>query len=268
MGLFSTLFSHDHGQARPRPDHVTFTLSHASFAYDDGHVGLRDVTVTLDQRRIAVIGLNGSGKTTLLKLLDGALAPTSGSVTLTVGKDTMTPCGRKDRKRVERLVGRVRREEIPESFYRSESVAKALDERMRANHIADGERQARIGSLLAQLDLPLWRDRPADALDSEHRHLLAVGAALCADPIVLVADEPTKGLDEVSTARVARALFALDRQVVFATHDTSMITRPEIAIDRAILLDEGRIVFDSTPQDAVDAYADVIRRHRNRDIAV
>lgn len=264
MGFFSTLLSRDHGEAPARPDHVAYALSHVSFAYDDGHVGLHDVTVTLGQRRIAVIGLNGSGKTTLLKLLDGSLAPTAGSVTLTAGDERLTPAGRKDRKRAGRLVGCVRREEIPESFYRSDSIAKALDEHMRARHIADSERQARIGSLLAQLDLSLWRDRPADALDSEHRHLLAVGAALCLDPVVLVADEPTKGLDEVGTAHVARALFALDRQVVFATHDTAMITRPEYAIDRTIVLDEGRIIFDGAPADAVAAYTETIRDKRRR----
>ena len=63
---------------------------------------------------------------------------------------------------------------------------------------------------------------------------------------------------------MARALFALDRQVVFATHDTDMITRPEYAIDRALLLDGGRIVFDGSPQDAVTAYTDLIRRLRDR----
>ncbi|WP_052401091.1 ATP-binding cassette domain-containing protein [Bifidobacterium porcinum] len=262
MGIFSGLFSRR--DDTPRPDHVTFTLAQASYTYEDGNTGLHDTTLTLDTRRTAVIGLNGSGKTTLLKLLDGSLAPTSGSITICADEHTLHPGSRKDRKRVEQLIGCVRREEIPNSFYRSENIAKALDAHMQARHIADAERQARIGSLLAQLDLSVWRDRPADALDSEHRHLLAIAAALCLDPAVLVADEPTKGLDEIGTAHVARALFALDRQVVFATHDTDMITRPEYAIDRALLLDGGRIVFDGSPQDAVTAYTDLIRRLRDR----
>lgn len=49
---------------------------------------------------------------------------------------------------------------------------------------------------------------------------------------MIVADEPTKGLDEVASAHVAKALFSYDKQVVFATHDTELITRAEYAIDR------------------------------------
>lgn len=262
MGMFSGLFARR--VDIPRPDHVTFTLAHAAYTYEDGHTGLRDTTLTLDTRRTAIIGLNGSGKTTLLKLLDGSLSPTSGSLIITAGDKILEPGSRKERKSIERLVGCVRREEIPNSFYRSDSIAKALDAHMQARHVADSERQTRIGTLLAELDLSAWRDRPADALDSEHRHLLAIAAALCLDPPVLVADEPTKGLDEIGTAHVARALFALDRQVVFATHDTDMITRPEYAIDRTLLLQDGSIVFDGSARDAVAAYADMIRSMRER----
>ncbi|MDY5367326.1 ATP-binding cassette domain-containing protein, partial [Bifidobacterium sp.] len=128
MGIFSGLFSR--GDDTPRPDHVTFTLAQASYTYEDGNTGLHDTTLTLDTRRTAVIGLNGSGKTTLLKLLDGSLAPTSGSVTICAGEHTLHPGSRKDRKRVEQLIGCVRREEIPNSFYRSENIAKALDAHM------------------------------------------------------------------------------------------------------------------------------------------
>ena len=47
--------------------------------------------------------------------------------------------------------------------------------------------------------------------------------------------------------------------MIFATHDTDMIRRPEYAIDRTLVLDDHRIVFDGTPQDAVSFYEDLIR---------
>ena len=74
-----------------------------------------------------------------------------------------------------------------------------------------------------------------------------------------MADEPTTGLDEIGTAHVARALFGYNKQVVFATHDTEMIVRPEYAIDRTLVLDDHRIVFDGAPADAVAFYNELVR---------
>lgn len=102
--------------------------------------------------------------------------------------------------------------------------------------------------------------QPASALDSEKRHLLAIASALSFSPAAIVADEPTKGLDEIGSAHVARALFGYDKQVVFATHDVEMLTRPVYAIDRVLVLDEHRIVFDGAPAEAAAYYNDLIRR--------
>ena len=46
---------------------------------------------------------------------------------------------------------------------------------------------------------------------------------------------------------------------MFATHDTEMIVRPEYAIDRTLVLDDHRIVFDGAPADAVAFYNDLVR---------
>ena len=54
-------------------------------------------------------------------------------------------------------------------------------------------------------------------------------------PAAIVADEPTKGLDEIGSSHVAKALFGYNKQVIFATHDVDMITRPQYAIDRALV---------------------------------
>ena len=71
MGLFDSLF----GKDEALPSQVTFTLDQAGHTYEDGSVGLlpTSLTITPDDRRVAVIGLNGAGKTTLLKLLDGTM---------------------------------------------------------------------------------------------------------------------------------------------------------------------------------------------------
>ena len=80
--------------------------------YEDGNIGLEATTldITPDSKRVAVIGLNGAGKTTLLKLLDGALAATSGTVRIEADGTAYDPAVKRDLKHVEDLVGRVRRD--------------------------------------------------------------------------------------------------------------------------------------------------------------
>ncbi len=155
--------------------------------------------------------------------------------------------------------GRVRREEIPNAYYKAASIREAIDLPLKKHKVPESERQAIIGNLFAHFDLASVAREPASALDSEKRHLLAIAAALSFSPAAIVADEPTKGLDEVASARVAKALFSYDKQVVFATHDTDLIVRPEYAIGRVLVVDDHRVVFDGTPREAVDFYTDLVR---------
>lgn len=257
MGLWDAL--RNRKPAAPAPRALTFALSEAGYTYEDGNIGIEPVSLTIAERRVAIIGLNGSGKTTLLKLLDGTIVATAGSVTLTGGDEVLNPAVKRDVRRIEDIVGRVRREEIPNSYYRAATIAEAIDQPLKQHKVPESERQAIIGNLFAHFNLSGVSRQPASALDSEHRHLLAIASALSFSPSTIVADEPTKGLDEIGTAHVAKALFSYNKQVVFATHDTAMIVKPEYAIDRTLVLDEHRIVFDGTPSDAVAFYTDLIR---------
>lgn len=258
MVFFDSLFS----SKRPEATHdVTFTLDQAGHTYEDGNVGLEptSLTITPESKRVAVIGLNGSGKTTLLQLLDGALSATSGSVRIDANGAAYDPSVKRDLKRIESMIGRVRREEIPNSYYKADSIREAIDEPLKKHKVPESERQAIIGNLFAHFDLAAVAREPASALDSEKRHLLAIASALSFSPAVIVADEPTKGLDEVASAHVAKALFSYDKQVVFATHDTELITRAEYAIDRTLVVDDHQVVFDGGPHEAVAFYTDLIR---------
>ena len=258
MGFFDSLFS----SKRPEATHdVTFTLDQAGHTYEDGNVGLEptSLTITPESKRVAVIGLNSSGKTTLLQLLDGALSATSGSVRIDANGAAYDPSVKRDLKRIESMIGRVRREEIPNSYYKADSIREAIDEPLKKHKVPESERQAIIGNLFAHFDLAAVAREPASALDSEKRHLLAIASALSFSPAVIVADEPTKGLDEVASAHVAKALFSYDKQVVFATHDTELITRVEYAIDRTLVVDDHQVVFDGGPHEAVAFYTDLIR---------
>lgn len=153
--------------------------------YEDGNIGLEATTldITPDSKRVAIIGLNGAGKTTLLKLLDGALTATSGTARIEADGTAYDPAVKRDLKHVEDLVGRVRREEIPNAYYKAASIREAIDLPLKKHKVPESERQAIIGNLFAHFDLASVAREPASALDSEKRHLLAIAAALSFSPL-------------------------------------------------------------------------------------
>ena len=160
MGLFDALFA---GKRSVPASEATFILDKAGHVYDDGNVGLRDATITItpSNRRVAVIGLNGSGKTTLLKLLDGALTATSGTVRIAADDTDYDPSVKRDLRRIEDMVGRVRREEIPNSYYQAKSIREAVEQPLKKHKVPESERQAIIGNLFAHFDLASVAREPA-----------------------------------------------------------------------------------------------------------
>ena len=100
MGFFDSLFAGKHSTPASS---VTFHLDQAAHMYEDGNIGLEATTldITPDSKRVAIIGLNGAGKTTLLKLLDGALAATSGTVRIEADGTAYDPAVKRDLKHVE-----------------------------------------------------------------------------------------------------------------------------------------------------------------------
>ena len=127
-----------------------------------------------------------------------------------------------------------------------EDVALSL----RRRHQDKRERRAAALEALGRFGLADLADRSVHALSGGQRQLLALAGVLATDPDVLVADEPTTLLDLRNTREVADLLFALPQQLVLVTHDLALAQR----CDRALLVDDGRVVADGPPADVVDTY--------------
>jgi len=203
---------------------------------------LHPTTVTLRESRIAVIGSNGSGKSTLARLLNGLVEPTSGTVTVN-GKDTV-----KDGKDVRRSVGFVFTN--PDAQLVMPTCVEDIALSLRRTIKDKKARLARAREILERIGLGDKADTTVHALSGGQKQLLALAGVLATEPDVLVADEPTTLLDLRNTRIVADQLFGLRQQLVLVTHDLDLALRCE----RALVIDDGRLVHDGDPHDAVASY--------------
>ncbi|MEV6364167.1 energy-coupling factor ABC transporter ATP-binding protein [Nocardia asteroides] len=203
---------------------------------------LREVDLRLTERRIGLIGANGSGKSTLARMLNGLLAPTSGTVTVD-GIDA----ARKGAQ-VRRKVGFVFTD--PDTQIVMPTVAEDLAFSLRRSGLSRAGIAAKVGEMLDRFGLGAHADHPAHLLSGGQKQLLAIGSALIREPEVIVADEPTTLLDLRNARRVSEALNALEQQVIVVTHQLGLLD----GFDRVVVLDQGRVVADGTPADATDSY--------------
>ncbi|SEK67026.1 energy-coupling factor ABC transporter ATP-binding protein [Nonomuraea pusilla] len=203
---------------------------------------LRGVTATLAERRVGVIGANGSGKSTLARLLNGLALPTSGRVTV-LGLDT-----RRQAARVRRSVGFLFTD--PDAQIVMPTVAEDVAFSLRRKGLPRDEVERRVREVLARYGLGGHADHPAHHLSGGQKQLLALCSVLVLEPEILVMDEPTTLLDLRHSRQVAELLGELPQQVVAVTHDLDLLA----GFDRVLVLDEGRVVADAAPGDAIAHY--------------
>lgn len=209
-------------------------------------VVLRDVAVRLTERRIGVIGANGSGKSTFARLLNGLVIPSSGRVEVD-GLDT-----RRRGAEVRKRVGFVFTD--PDAQVVMPTVGEDVAFGLRRRGLSRDEISRRVASVLEQYGLADYADDPAHLLSGGQKQLLALAGVLATEPATLVCDEPTTLLDLRNARMVAGLLATLPQRIVLVTHHLDLLD----GFDRVLVFDEGRVVADGTPAEAVSAYRKLV----------
>jgi biotin transport system ATP-binding protein len=209
----------------------------------DGRLVLDEVTVQLDQHRIAVIGANGSGKSTFARVLDGLVAPTRGTARV-LGFDVA-----REAKRMRAEVGFVFTN--PDAQILMPTVAEDVRLSLKGSGLDRSTIDARVASVLAAYGLAAHADAPAYSLSGGQKQLLALASVLVREPKLVIADEPTTLLDLGNARRIGTLLIEeLPAQLVVVTHDLELAARCDIALR----FHEGRLVELGDPATVVERY--------------
>ncbi|HEU5045802.1 MAG TPA: ABC transporter ATP-binding protein [Nocardioidaceae bacterium] len=203
---------------------------------------LADVSVRLTEQRVGVIGANGSGKSTFARLLNGLVLPVDGNVRV---DDLDT---RRDGKAVRRRVGFCFTD--PDAQIVMPTVAEDIGFGLRRRGLSREQISQRVRAALASYGLEGHADHPAHLLSGGQKQLLALAAVMVTEPQVLVMDEPTTLLDLRNARMIGRVVAALPQQVVLVTHHLDLLED----FDRVLVFDEGRLVLDAVPEEAVAYY--------------
>ena len=209
--------------------------------YGRGVCALDQVRLTLaSPSMIGLVGPNGAGKTTLMQLLVGQMQPSTGSVHVD-GEDLQ-----RHGKAFRRKLGY-----LPQGFglYEELTVRQFLDYMARLKGLGSSRRDA-IESCIERAALAEKADARIRTLSGGQKQRVGIAQALLNDPELLIVDEPTVGLDPEERIRF-RNLFSRDagrRLVILSTH---IIEDVESVCNRLIVLHQGRIRFDGTPNELV-----------------
>ena len=201
-----------------------------------------DVSLSLREHRIGIVGANGSGKSTLARMINGLVTPTAGRVTVD-GLDVARH-GREVRRRVGFVFTNADNQIVMPTV--REDVAFTL----RRQRLSPADAAARVDATLERFGLTALADRPAHRLSGGQKQLLAIAAVLVAEPALIVADEPTTLLDARNARRIAEHFAALEQQLVVVSHQLELLE----SFDRVIVMEAGRVVADGEPASALAAY--------------
>lgn len=220
-----------------------------------GHGRGRDVITGLDLaigagEITALVGPNGSGKSTLLHALARVIAPREGEVRLH-GRPLS---GYGTRAIARRLALLPQDATIPAGATVAELVAQGRHPRAGLLGMLRARDDAAVAAALEVTGMTPWAHARADRLSGGQRQRAWIAVALAQETELLLLDEPTTFLDVGHQATLMRLVERLREQegktVVMVLHDLNQAARHA---DRLVVLAQGAIVADGTPQDVLTA---------------
>jgi lipopolysaccharide export system ATP-binding protein len=194
---------------------------------------------------VGLLGPNGAGKTTTFYMLVGLLKPDGGRITLGGDDITRLPLYQRARRGISYLP------QEP-SVFRKLTVEQNLLAVLETLPLTDEERQARLQSLLDELDIANIAKSPAGVLSGGERRKVEITRALVLDPLFLCLDEPFAGIDPITVVEIQRIITYLKARGIGILMSDHNVQETLSIIDRAYVIHAGRILVEGGPREIVD----------------
>lgn len=203
---------------------------------DNGKPALDHVSLTIPAGQwTAIIGHNGSGKSTLARLIDGLLAPTSGSLVV-----AGMPMDEEHVVAIRHRIGFVF--QSPDNQFIGTTVGEDVAFGMENHQVPRDEMIERVENSLDLVGMTQLAEAQPASLSGGQKQRVAIAGALAMDPDILILDEATSMLDPAGREQINRLLLKLQRErqmtIISITHDIL----ETMNADSVIILSDGQLV--------------------------
>ncbi len=218
-------------------------INNLSKTYPNGVKALSNINLTIRQGMFGLLGPNGAGKSTLMRTIAALQEPDSGTIFL----DDLNILD--DKMAVRRVLGY-----LPQEF----GVYPRVKTEELLNHLAilkgivnKGERKDIVDALLQKTNLWEYRKRYVSTFSGGMKQRFGIAQALLGEPLLIIVDEPTAGLDPGERNRFYNILSEIGESiiVILSTHIVDDVK--ELCTDMAIIHD-GKLILSDQPQNAIE----------------
>jgi ABC-2 type transport system ATP-binding protein len=209
---------------------------------------LDSVSFTVDKGWVyGYLGPNGAGKTTTIRTMLGLLKPDQGEVQIASVNPLEDPVN------ALQIVGYAPELPTLQAFFTGEQL---LDLMGKMYGLPTQERKARINKLLETVGLQDWGNKKIGKYSKGMIQRLSVALALIGDPMVLIMDEPTIGMDPEATAHFRNlfANFAKEGKTVFIS--SHLLDEAQRICTHVGMINKGRIIFSGPISQILEAFTE------------
>jgi phospholipid/cholesterol/gamma-HCH transport system ATP-binding protein len=206
---------------------------------------LNGITLSIDRgQTLAMLGRSGTGKSVLLRIIIGLVKPDSGSVRI-LGQET-TSLNIDDLGEIRKRMGFLfQHAALYDSLTVEENVAFPLDHHR--PDLSKSDRDDRVAQLLHEVGMDGHFKKMPSNISGGMQKRVGLARALALEPEILLLDEPTAGLDPISSGEIDELVLKLQREhqmaSIVVTHD---LHSAKTIANRLALLDKGNVVAEGT----------------------